>query len=97
MFKKDKFIDRNGGLRVYIHLGGEKVVLSSEVIAIFDVSIEKSSKVSKLFVSHAMKEKQVLRIGEEEPKSIVVTKAMVYYSPISSATLKKKSSIQSMM
>lgn len=82
---------------MYIHLGGEKVVLSSEVIAIFDVSVEKSSKASKQFVSHAAKEKQVLRIGEEEPKSIVVTESMVYYSPISSATLKKKSTVQSMM
>jgi len=82
---------------LYIHLGGEKVVLSSEVVAIFDISIEKSSKISKQFVSHAIKEKQVVRIGEEEPKSIVVTGDAVYYSPISSATLKKKSNVSSMV
>ncbi|WP_410770083.1 extracellular matrix regulator RemB [Fontibacillus sp. BL9] len=82
---------------MYIHLGGEKVILSSELVAIFDISIEKSSKISKQFVSHAIKEKQVMRIGEEEPKSIVVTKNTVYYSPISSATLKKKTNIQSMV
>ncbi|GIP50971.1 MULTISPECIES: extracellular matrix regulator RemB [Paenibacillus] len=82
---------------MYIHLGGEKVILSSELVAIFDISIEKSSKISKQFVSHAIKEKHVMRIGEEEPKSIVVTKNTVYYSPISSATLKKKSNIQSMV
>ncbi|MNN02834.1 hypothetical protein D3C81_1155040 [compost metagenome] len=78
---------------MYIHLGGEKVIRSSELVAIFDISIEKSSKISKQFVSHAIKDKNVLRIGEEEAKSIVVTKSMVYYSPISSATLKKKTSI----
>ncbi|MBA9085908.1 hypothetical protein FHR92_002380 [Fontibacillus solani] len=78
---------------MYIHLGGEKVIQSSELIAIFDISIEKSSKISKQFVSHAIKDKNVLRIGEEEAKSIVVTKNMVYFSPISSATLKKKTSI----
>lgn len=82
---------------MYIHLGGEKVILSSELVAIFDISIEKSSKLSKQFVSHALKEKKVMRIGEEEPKSIVVTKNTVYYSPISSATLKKKSNVQSMV
>ncbi|RCX15559.1 uncharacterized protein DUF370 [Fontibacillus phaseoli] len=82
---------------MYVHLGGEKVILSSELVAIFDISIEKSSKISKQFVSHAIKEKQVMRIGEEEPKSIVVTKNTVYYSPISSATLKKKTNIQSMV
>ncbi|MNZ96117.1 hypothetical protein D3C78_1152980 [compost metagenome] len=78
---------------MYIHLGGEKVIQSSELVAIFDISIEKSSKISKQFVSHAIKDKNVLRISEEEAKSIVVTKSMVYYSPISSATLKKKTSI----
>lgn len=78
---------------MYIHLGGEKVIQSSELVAIFDISIEKSSKISKQFVSHAIKDKNVLRIGEEEAKSIVVTESMVYYSPISSATLKKKTSI----
>lgn len=78
---------------MYIHLGGEKVIFSSELIAIFDVSIEKSSKISKQFLSHALENKNVIRIGEEESKSIVVTRDKVYYSPISSATLKKKANI----
>jgi hypothetical protein len=78
---------------MYIHLGGEKVIFSSELIAIFDVSIEKSSKISKQFISQALEQKIVVRIGEEAPKSIVLTKDKVYYSPISSATLKKKANI----
>jgi len=78
---------------MYIHLGGEKVILSSELVAIFDISIEKSSKISKQFVSHAIQEKNVVRIGEEEAKSIVITKNTVYYSPISSSTLKKKTNL----
>lgn len=82
---------------MYIHLGGEKVILSSELVAIFDISIERSSKISKQFVTHAIKDKNVMKIGEEEAKSIVVTKSTVYYSPISSATLKKKTSMQFMM
>ncbi|MBP2002364.1 hypothetical protein J2Z69_003436 [Paenibacillus shirakamiensis] len=75
---------------MYIHLGGEKIISSTELVAIFDISIEKSSKISKQFVTHAIKEKQVIYISEEESKSIVVTKKVVYYSPISSATLKKR-------
>ena len=78
---------------MYIHLGGEKVIFSSELVAIFDISVEKSSKVSKQFVSNALEGKNLMRIGEEVAKSIVVTKNMVYYSPISSATLKKKANI----
>ncbi|MNB74382.1 hypothetical protein D3C81_133680 [compost metagenome] len=78
---------------MYIHLGGEKIIRSSEMIAIFDISIEKSSKLSKQFVTAALQDKRLERIGEEEAKSIVVTQNAVYYSPISSSTLKKRSKI----
>ncbi|GGN95263.1 extracellular matrix regulator RemB [Saccharibacillus kuerlensis] len=76
---------------MYIHLGGEKIIRSTELIGIFDISIEKASRISKQFVNAAIENKQVETIGEEEAKSIVVTKSVVYYSPISSATLKKRS------
>ncbi|ALP36754.1 DUF370 domain-containing protein [Paenibacillus sp. 28ISP30-2] len=75
---------------MYIHLGGEKIIRSSELVAIFDISIKKSSKISKQYVNHAQQQKHVEMIGEEEAKSIVVTQNTVYYSPISSTTLKKR-------
>lgn len=75
---------------MYIHLGGEKMIRSVELIAIFDLSIEESSRISKSFIANAMKEKQVEIIGEEESKSLIVTRDKVYYSPISSNTLQKK-------
>ncbi|ANY66560.1 extracellular matrix/biofilm biosynthesis regulator RemA family protein [Paenibacillus algorifonticola] len=75
---------------MYIHLGGEKIIRAAELVAIFDISIEQSSKLSKQFVAGARKRKDVETIGEEEPKSIVVTKQKIYYSPISSSTLKKR-------
>jgi hypothetical protein len=75
---------------VYIHLGGEKIIRTSQLVAIFDISIEQSSKLSKQFVVHAQKNKEVETIGEEDPKSIVVTEHKVYYSPISTSTLKKR-------
>ncbi|MGW8958714.1 extracellular matrix regulator RemB [Paenibacillus sp. NPDC055715] len=75
---------------MYIHLGGEKIIRSSELVAIFDISIEKSSKISKQYVNHAQQQKHVEMIGEEEAKSIVVTQNTVYYSSISSTTLKKR-------
>jgi extracellular matrix regulatory protein B len=77
---------------MYIHLGGEKVVSSRELVAIFDISIEKSSKISKQFVTNMLSTKKMVQISEEEAKSIVVTEHTVYYSPISSATLKKRCS-----
>jgi hypothetical protein len=76
---------------MYIHLGGDKVIRSRELIAIFDISNDKPSKLPKTFLTHANQEKKVEKIGEEDPKSMVVTEAKLYYSPISSSTLKKRS------
>ncbi|MDB5055689.1 MAG: YaaB [Bacilli bacterium] len=75
---------------MFIHLGGEKIIRATELIAIFDLSMEKTSKISKQFISHAEKEKKIETIGEEDSKSLVVTINKVYYSPISSHTLKKR-------
>jgi hypothetical protein len=75
---------------VYIHLGGEKIIRTSQLVAIFDISIEQSSKLSRQFIVHAQKNKEVETIGEEDPKSIVVTEQKIYYSPISTSTLKKR-------
>jgi hypothetical protein len=77
---------------MFIHLGGEKIIRANELVAIFDLSIEKNSKISKQFVTHALKNKKIEVIGEEDSKSIVVTVHKVYYSPISSATLNKRAS-----
>ncbi len=78
---------------MYIHLGGEKIVRVSEVVAIFDVSIEQFSKLTQQFLEHLRQAKRAETIGDEEPKSIVVTADKVYYSPISSATLKRRTTI----
>jgi hypothetical protein len=75
---------------MFIHLGGEKIIRATELIAIFDLSMEKTSKISKQFISNAEKEKKIETIGEEDSKSLVVTINKVYYSPISSSTLKKR-------
>ncbi|WP_442602512.1 extracellular matrix regulator RemB [Paenibacillus sp. KN14-4R] len=75
---------------MFIHLGGEKIIRSAELVAIFDLSIEKSSKISRSFIVEANKTKQIEVISEEDSKSLVVTTNKVYYSPISSTTLKKR-------
>jgi hypothetical protein len=75
---------------MYVHLGGDRIVRASELVAILDISIEQSSRITRQFTAWASKRKNVEVIGEEEPKSIVVTTQKVYYSPISSSTLKKR-------
>jgi len=75
---------------MYIHIGGDRMIRAAELIAIFDVTIEQSSKLSSQFMQDARDQGRIEVVAEEEVKSIVVTKEQLYYSPISSATLKKR-------
>jgi hypothetical protein len=76
---------------MYVHIGGETVVRSDEIIAIFDLSISDTSKVSQQFISQAEQQAQLVKVSDEPAKSIVIVKDKVYYSPISSSTLKRRS------
>ncbi len=75
---------------MYIHIGGDRMIRARELIAIFDISIEQSSKLSSQFMQAAKEQQHVEVVGEEEVKSIVLTQNYIYYSPISSSTLKKR-------
>ena len=75
---------------VFIHLGGDVMVQSKEVIAIFDLKMKYSSDSTKEFLDVADEEGFVVVIDQNESKSFVVTTRKVYYSPISSLTLKKR-------
>jgi hypothetical protein len=75
---------------MYVHIGGEMVVRSEEIIAIFDISVGPTSKVSQQFILHAEQNNHLYAISDEEPKSLVVVKNKVYYSPVSSSTLKRR-------
>lgn len=79
---------------MFLHLGGEISVSRKEVIGIFDVLSTKKSPITKEFLDLAITEKKLVKIsGAQEAKSFVVTKDKVYYSPISSVTLQKRSRI----
>jgi len=80
---------------MFIHLGGDVMVQSKEVIAIFDLKMKYSSDSTKEFLDVADEEGFVVVIDENESKSFVVTTRKVYYSPISSLTLKKRASFVS--
>lgn len=74
---------------MYIHLGGETVIRSRELVAILDLSGEKSEDAASFFADESQLN-AVQKIGEEESKSLVVTTTGYYLSPVSTATLKKR-------
>ena len=80
---------------MYIHLGNETVIKSSDVIGIFDLDSTTVSKNTRIFLSKAEKKKEVVNVSYELPKSFILCskkkKNKVYISQISSVTLRKRS------
>ncbi len=73
---------------LFIYIGNNHVVESKYIISILDVQLERtSSKLQKLVDDFKQQDK--LYGEEESAKSIVITDDVLYYSPLSTLTLKK--------
>jgi len=74
---------------MFLHLGADMVIPLSDVIAITDMKLEKSS-INKEFLNKMHDEKKIIDISEKNAKSFIITNKIVYLSAISSLTLKKR-------
>ena len=81
---------------MYLHLGENTVVRTDNIIGIFDMDTSTISKWTKDYLSNATKNKRVINVSMELPKSYVVcnenNEIKVYVSQISSQTLMKRKS-----
>ena len=81
---------------MYLHLGENIVVRTDNIIGIFDMDTSTISKWTKDYLSNATKNKRVINVSMELPKSFVVcnenNEIKVYVSQISSQTLMKRKS-----
>ena len=81
---------------MYLHLGENTVVRTDSIIGIFDMDTSTISKWTKDYLSNATKNKRVIIVSMELPKSFVVcnenNEIKVYVSQISSQTLMKRKS-----
>ncbi|MBQ6825795.1 MAG: DUF370 domain-containing protein [Clostridia bacterium] len=80
---------------MYIHLGQETVIKSSDVIGIFDLESTTISKNSRDYLTKAEKKGEVVTVSYELPKSFIVCsdkkrEQKVYISQISSLTLQRR-------
>ncbi|WP_078556999.1 extracellular matrix regulator RemB [Bacillus alkalicellulosilyticus] len=75
---------------MFIHLGGDTIIRSKDVIAILSSDMKESSGITKEFLKAHFTKSNVQHISEELIKSIVITVDKIYYSPISSVTLKRR-------
>ncbi len=82
---------------MFIHLGNDVVVNSKNIVGIFDIENTTTGKNTSKILEKATKEKRVVTVSFEMPKSFVVCmengKEIIYISQISVATLRKRAMI----
>ncbi len=80
---------------MYLHLGQETVVMQEDIVGIFDLDNTTVSKATRDYLTKAEKNKQVVNVSFELPKTFVLTNNKkdgnkIYISQISSSTLLKR-------
>ncbi|WP_175637934.1 extracellular matrix regulator RemB [Metabacillus schmidteae] len=76
---------------MYIHLGDNHVVPSKEVVMILDrQSSQESAIVDEFFKKQQDK---IVQLASNDAKSIIITLDKIYFSPLSSSTLKKRAHV----
>ena len=81
---------------MYLHLGQDTVITLENILGIFDLETTTVSQATRDYLSRATKAHRVVTVSSELPKSFVVCRnetggTTVYVSPISPATLLKRS------
>ena len=79
---------------MYLHLGGDTVVATGDVLGIFDLDNASWSKHTRAFLRRVQQEDRVINVTEDLPRSMVLCRVngeeRVYISLLSSATLMKR-------
>lgn len=81
---------------MFLHLGQDTIITTDDIVGIFDLDTSTVMKSTRDFLSTMSKEKRVINVSYELPKSFVLTydkktkEKTMYISPISSVTLLKR-------
>ena len=79
---------------MYLHLGNDVVINTSNIVAMFDIDACTVSKKTRDFLAEAQKNGEVINVSYELPKSFVICndngKTSVYISQLSTKTLSRR-------
>lgn len=75
---------------MYLYLGGETAIKSDKIIGIFDMDTSTVNKATREYLSKAEKDKRIIYVNYELPKSFVVCDDKIYVCPLNTATLLKR-------
>jgi hypothetical protein len=80
---------------MYLHLGSNRVVLQSAIVAVCDLDNTTGSRITRDYLARAEKNGDVVNVAEDLPKTFVVCeengKTTVYLSQLAAATLLRRS------
>lgn len=74
---------------MYLHVGEEVLVRTKDIIAILDIESASASPFMEEFL--ARQDREIVQLAKGSVKSIILTGNHIYYSPLASGTLKKRS------
>ena len=75
---------------MYVHIGPSKAVRKEDIISVFDLDSSTVSVFTRNFLSKAEKEKRVILLSYDLPKSFILMRdETVYLSPFNTSTIYK--------
>lgn len=86
----------------YIHIGGDVIIDSGDIIGIFDLDKITVFKVNRNYLSNAEKNGKIISVIEDLPKSCLLCqekheiKEKIYLSPLLTSTLLKRSELETL-
>ncbi|PLS15798.1 DUF370 domain-containing protein [Bacillus sp. M6-12] len=80
---------------MYLHVGEDILIKTDDIIAILDKQLFDQSPITEDFLKQ--REEISINLAKRSIKSVVITDKHIYYTPLSSGTLKKRSQRQSIL
>ncbi|MDE6767562.1 MAG: DUF370 domain-containing protein, partial [Eubacterium sp.] len=74
---------------MYLYLGGDTAIKSDGIIGIFDMDTSTVNKATRDYLSKAERDKRVIYVNYDLPKSFVVCSDKIYICPLNTSTLLK--------
>ncbi len=75
---------------MYLHIGEDTVINTKNIIGIFDMDTSTVNKATRDYLAKAEKDKKVIYVNYDLPKSFIVTENNIYVSPLNTNTLLKR-------
>ena len=75
---------------MYIYLGGDTAISTRDIIGVYDMDTSTVNKATRDYLTKAEKEKRVIYVNYELPKSFIVCRDKIYVCPLNTATILKR-------